>query len=154
MKIEIKIDHDFTIDDIKYHIPMGSVILVSDVINNEKNHLPQSYQVIWSGTTVLIPAFKCFEISEREKDPKKLKSLDNWFDKQTEKFFETEKNYTEIIITMKKRESYYSEWKKTITFKPEGKDKITSNDVVELKDKLDKLIQDKEEEIYNSDKKF
>lgn len=145
MKIELKESFKFE----QGEIPKGEIVLIKEVVNNERNRLPFLYNGMWNDLPVSIPAYKCFEIFEKETDPEKLKKLDDWFDKTTEDFIEIEKNYTEIIITMKKRASYYSDWCKTITYKPDGKDKITSDDVVELKDKLDSIFFNKEENSRN-----
>lgn len=93
MKIELKESFKFE----QGEIPKGEIVLIKTVINNEKNGLPALYNGTWNDLPVSIPSHKCFEIYEKETDPIKLKKLDDWFDKTTNEFIETEKNYTEIL---------------------------------------------------------
>ena len=62
MKIELKESFKFE----QGEIPKGEIVLIKEVVNNERNRLPFLYNGMWNDLPVSIPAYKCFEIFEKD----------------------------------------------------------------------------------------
>lgn len=140
---EIVENHDYN----GHHLRIGEVVVIEGVVNpEEENREKRLYQGTWRNTIpIVIPSSKC----SFHKDVIPNKEIDDWFDNMSENFIKNEpppKEYTDITIQMRKRSSYDSVWKKFISFKPDGKDKVTSDDILKLKDELDVLISHREDE--------
>lgn len=146
MNIELKDDYKFLhVDAIKYCIPRGTVIFIDEVING-KNQLPQTYCGKWNDLSVNIPAFKCFEIYEKETNPEKLKQIDDWFDNVTEKITSELKP---IVKEIELKLVHDGELKKSIKFKLNGFDTITLDDMIDQKEKLNSFFEEKEDNAKN-----
>ena len=116
------------------HMHIDNIVVVDGVINPEESKEKWIYQGTWRGIPVSIPSVKCSPIPY---NPEETRKIENWFDGVATEYVNNEpplKEYSNIIIEMRKRSSYESVWKKIITFKPDGKDKVTSDDILTLKE--------------------
>lgn len=133
-----------------YHLYKDDVVIVYGVVNPEEDKEKWVYQVTWKGFPVTIPALKCEDI--KSINPEVKEKIDNWFDKESDNYVKNEpppKEYSEVVLVMKKRENAYSKCEKSITFKLPDKDKITTDDIINLKIDLHIAIQNKEEDYYH-----
>jgi len=150
--VELNEDHKFEFDGVRYIIPKGEELKVLKILTNKSDESKKLYKCLWEDKEFLISTHKCTYIYGKETDPKKLKELDNWFDNVSEKVIdEKDKEYDDIIITMKKRGSFYSDFKKTVRVKIDGKDKIKLDDIFEIREKLEELFIEKEDKHDFSD---
>jgi hypothetical protein len=130
MKIEI------TKDLIKEGLNLkGAIFEVNNTTQSKTHRHEELYEVVLDDNELLfISSFDCSQIYEKETDPEKIKEQDDWFN-----------NVTEEFITLKLIHDHTV--KKSITFKIDGLDIITQEDIISQYDKLSEFIDGKEDNI-------